>query len=65
VLLGYAVGAGEHVSILGWVVVFAFPLLGAMLLHRVWTWNAPLHCRLAAVPGARLRSRSPREILAE
>ncbi len=45
VLLGYAVGAGEHLSDLGWIVVVLLALMGTLALRRAATWNAPTYCR--------------------
>ncbi len=45
VALGYAIGAGEHLSDFGWVVVVMFLALGGLALRRAATWNAPVYCR--------------------
>jgi hypothetical protein len=45
VMLGYAVGAGEHLSPVGWVAVVVFGFVGALALRRAMTWNAPICCR--------------------
>lgn len=44
VLLGYAIGAGEHLSYVGWMLVVLLALIGGLALRRAATWNAPTYC---------------------
>jgi hypothetical protein len=51
-VLGYTVGEGAPSS-LGWLVIVAFPFLGALMLRRAWAWNKPSYCRRCGAPLAR------------
>jgi ribosomal protein L37E len=45
VLPGYAVGVGEHLNGLGWIVVVVFAFMGVLALRRAAKWSAATCCR--------------------